>query len=94
MFDRFDWWGYAILAAVPAATFILGVLWARREMRAGRDPAGADSFTFVGLRNTPNDERAAVVESQVVALSNRLANLEREWQDRGSVQPTRVPTPV
>ena len=94
MFDRFDWWGYAILAAVPAATFILGVLWARREMRAGRDPAGADSFTFVGLRNTPDHERATVVESEVVALSKRLANLEREWRDRCAAQPARVPTPV
>jgi hypothetical protein len=94
MFDRFDWWGYAILAAVPAATFILGVLWARREMRSGRDPAGADSFTFVGFHNTPAEERATVVESEVAAISNRLANLEREWRDHGVTQPARVPTPV
>lgn len=94
MFDRFDWWGYAILAAVPAATFILGVLWARREMRAGRDPAGADSFTFVGLRDSSDDVRATVVESEVVALGKRLASLERELRDRGITQPARIPTPV
>jgi hypothetical protein len=94
MLDRFDWWGYVILAAVPAVTFVLGVLWARKEMRAGRDPVGADSFTLIELRRPGTDDRAKLVESEVVELSRRMANLERELRDRGLTQPARVPTPV
>jgi hypothetical protein len=94
MFDRFDWWGYAILAAVPVATFMLGVLWARREMRAGRDPAGADSFTFVGLRDGPDSGRTTLVEAEVVALSRRLASLEGVLRERRIPHAERIPTPV
>ena len=93
MFDKFDWWGYAILAAVPVATFMLGVLWARREMRAGRDPAGADSFTLMGLNDTPSPDRAKLVEREMIALNARLSSLERALHAR-TMEPERVPTPV
>lgn len=95
MLDRFDWWGYAILAAIPAATFMLGVLWARRELRLGRDPAGSESFRFGRWRRVLEpDSPTGVLESDMASLKQRLASLEQAVAHRTPTPIERVPTPV
>jgi hypothetical protein len=94
MLERFDWWGYAILAALPAATFMLGVLWARREMRAGRDPGDGETFSLTWRNGLRGDDRSKSLESDVAVLTQRLASLERAVKLRSPAQAERIPTPV
>ena len=93
MFDYFDWWGYAILAALPAAAFLLGVNWGRRHPDT---PAAS-------VPPPPSDQLLLAVDAVLHQLeelaerqdfTERLLSNRQDPAKRADRLEVRIPTPV
>ncbi len=94
MFETLYWWAYLLLAGLPAAAFVLGVVRTRRQFLAGRDPFGSHSLE---PEPQPRDVRSTAefdaIQRQLEELAERQDFTERLIAKRPSPAPSQSKLP-